>query len=241
MTPYVATLLVLVAGQPAAPDAGRRRAGLSEGLGRVSDARGRLGGAARRGRRGDAARLRAVLPLPGRCGRPGRRRSRRVGLQRRERGVRRALCAECGMVSQLHLTGGGRLTHVVCVDRDGEVIMPCGRCRQLLFENGGPDLELMTGSGVTTDGRGAARMRSVPTTSLDLRRPGRRRGPLPVLRRGAPPRTRSPGTSRRARYLTFDHPSGRAVQRDPRPRPAVAATASPRRTSSRSTCSTATR
>ena len=30
-----------------------------------------------------------------------------------------ALCAECGMVSQLHVTGGGRLTHVVCVDGDG--------------------------------------------------------------------------------------------------------------------------
>jgi cytidine deaminase len=59
-----------------------------------------------------------------------------------------ALCAECGVVSQLHVTGGGRLTHVVCVDGHGEVIMPCGRCRQLLFENGGPALELMTGSGV---------------------------------------------------------------------------------------------
>jgi cytidine deaminase len=59
-----------------------------------------------------------------------------------------ALCAECGMVSQLHITGGGRLTHVVCVDGHGSVIMPCGRCRQLLVENGGPDLELMTGSGV---------------------------------------------------------------------------------------------
>jgi cytidine deaminase len=59
-----------------------------------------------------------------------------------------ALCAECGMVSQLHITGGGRLTHVVCVDGHGAVIMPCGRCRQLLFENGGPEMELMTGSGV---------------------------------------------------------------------------------------------
>ena len=59
-----------------------------------------------------------------------------------------ALCAECGMVSQLHVTGGGRLTHVVCVDGAGAVIMPCGRCRQLLFENGGPEMELMTGSGV---------------------------------------------------------------------------------------------
>ncbi len=59
-----------------------------------------------------------------------------------------ALCAECGLVSQLHLTGGGRLTHFVCVDGAGAVIMPCGRCRQLLFENGGPDLLLMTVSGV---------------------------------------------------------------------------------------------
>ena len=58
------------------------------------------------------------------------------------------LCAECGMVSQLHITGGGRLTHVVCVDGAGSVIMPCGRCRQLLYENGGPELELMTVSGV---------------------------------------------------------------------------------------------
>jgi len=58
------------------------------------------------------------------------------------------LCAECGLVSQLHITGGGRLTHGVCVNKAGEVIMPCGRCRQLLYENGGPDLLLMTVSGV---------------------------------------------------------------------------------------------
>jgi cytidine deaminase len=59
-----------------------------------------------------------------------------------------ALCAECGLVSQLHLTGGGRLTHFVCVDGAGEVIMPCGRCRQLLWENGGAGLEVLTVSGV---------------------------------------------------------------------------------------------
>ncbi|PWN04594.1 cytidine deaminase [Nocardioides silvaticus] len=58
------------------------------------------------------------------------------------------LCAECGLVSSLHATGGGRLTHFVCVNGDGEVIMPCGRCRQILFEAGGPDLELMTPEGV---------------------------------------------------------------------------------------------
>lgn len=59
-----------------------------------------------------------------------------------------ALCAECGLVSQLHITGGGRLTHFVCVNKAGEVIMPCGRCRQLLFENGGPGLLMMTVSGL---------------------------------------------------------------------------------------------
>ncbi len=60
------------------------------------------------------------------------------------------LCAECGLVSQLHLTGGGRLTHFVCVGGEGQVIMPCGRCRQLLFENGGRELLLWTVSGLRT-------------------------------------------------------------------------------------------
>jgi cytidine deaminase len=60
------------------------------------------------------------------------------------------LCAECGLVSALHAGGGGRLTHFVCVDARGEVLMPCGRCRQLLFEAGGPDLLLLTVSGVRT-------------------------------------------------------------------------------------------
>ena len=58
------------------------------------------------------------------------------------------LCAECGLVSSLHLSGGGRLTHFVCVDGEGAVIMPCGRCRQLLWENGGPQLQVMTVRGV---------------------------------------------------------------------------------------------
>ncbi|BDZ59014.1 cytidine deaminase [Barrientosiimonas endolithica] len=57
------------------------------------------------------------------------------------------LCAECGMVSQLHRTGGGRLVAVACVNRDGAALMPCGRCRQLLWENGGPDCLLDTPEG----------------------------------------------------------------------------------------------
>lgn len=57
------------------------------------------------------------------------------------------LCAECGMVCDLARTGGGRLTHAVCVNGAGEVLMPCGRCRQLLWEHGGAALLLMTPSG----------------------------------------------------------------------------------------------
>src|SRR3954454_2572262 len=49
------------------------------------------------------------------------------------------LCAECGVVSALHATGGGRLVAVSCVDARGEPIMPCGRCRQLLWEHGGAE------------------------------------------------------------------------------------------------------
>lgn len=51
-----------------------------------------------------------------------------------------ALCAECGMISELIMTGGGPLVEFVCVDRTGNPTVPCGRCRQLLWEHGGPDL-----------------------------------------------------------------------------------------------------
>lgn len=50
------------------------------------------------------------------------------------------LCAECGLVSHLHATGGGRLVAVVVRKGDGGHIVPCGRCRQLLHEAGGPEL-----------------------------------------------------------------------------------------------------
>ncbi|NEB80956.1 cytidine deaminase [Streptomyces sp. SID14478] len=62
------------------------------------------------------------------------------------------LCAECGLVSQLVSTGGGRLTHFTCVDGKGEILMPCGRCRQLLYEFGGRELLLETASGVRSLG-----------------------------------------------------------------------------------------
>ena len=58
------------------------------------------------------------------------------------------LCAECGLVSALHASGGGRLVAFTCVDGAGELLMPCGRCRQLLYEHGGPGLLIELPSGV---------------------------------------------------------------------------------------------
>jgi cytidine deaminase len=57
------------------------------------------------------------------------------------------LCAECGLVSALHATGGGTLEAVAVVAGDGAPLLPCGRCRQLLLEAGGPDLLIDTDSG----------------------------------------------------------------------------------------------
>ncbi|GAA1048093.1 cytidine deaminase [Arthrobacter russicus] len=60
------------------------------------------------------------------------------------------LCAECTMVGALQMSGGGKLRAFFCVDGAGQVLMPCGRCRQLLYEHRGSRLELMTASGVKT-------------------------------------------------------------------------------------------
>ncbi|TJZ53077.1 cytidine deaminase [Streptomyces piniterrae] len=59
-----------------------------------------------------------------------------------------ALCAECGLISALFAGGGGRLTHFTCVDGAGELLVPCGRCRQLLHEHGGPELQVDTAAGI---------------------------------------------------------------------------------------------
>ncbi|WP_091504901.1 MULTISPECIES: cytidine deaminase [Amycolatopsis] len=58
------------------------------------------------------------------------------------------LCAECTMVGQLRLSGGGRLVAVACRSGDGDLLMPCGRCRQLLYEHGGPECLVDTPSGI---------------------------------------------------------------------------------------------
>jgi cytidine deaminase len=64
------------------------------------------------------------------------------------------LCAECGMVSDLHRSGGGRLVAAVATDPEGNALAPCGRCRQLLLEAGG--------EGLVVDGPGG------PKPILDL-------------------------------------------------------------------------
>jgi cytidine deaminase len=60
------------------------------------------------------------------------------------------LCAECALVGDLHMSGGGQLVAFVCVNGDGETIMPCGRCRQLLYEHAIPGMLLETVSGIRT-------------------------------------------------------------------------------------------
>lgn len=60
------------------------------------------------------------------------------------------LCAECGLVSALSASGGGRLVAMVCVDGKGALLMPCGRCRQLLFEHGGPEMLVAAEGGPIT-------------------------------------------------------------------------------------------
>ncbi|MFD5735003.1 cytidine deaminase [Streptomyces sioyaensis] len=65
-----------------------------------------------------------------------------------------SLCAECGLISELfagRASSGGpapRLTAFTCVDGAGELLVPCGRCRQLLYEHGGPELLVDTAAGI---------------------------------------------------------------------------------------------
>jgi cytidine deaminase len=58
------------------------------------------------------------------------------------------LCAECTMAGQLRLTGGGRFVAVACRSGSGDLLMPCGRCRQVLYELGGPDCLVDTPRGI---------------------------------------------------------------------------------------------
>jgi cytidine deaminase len=80
------------------------------------------------------------------------------------------LCAECGLVSALHSSGGGLLVALACRSGAGDLLMPCGRCRQLLWEHGGPELLVDTPRGVLPmtdvlpDAFGA---RDLPSSAVD--------------------------------------------------------------------------
>ncbi|ALE91460.1 cytidine deaminase [Arthrobacter alpinus] len=63
------------------------------------------------------------------------------------------LCAECTLVGALRMGGGGRISAFYCVDEAGAVLMPCGRCRQLLYEFAAPGMVLMTSHGIKTMGQ----------------------------------------------------------------------------------------
>jgi cytidine deaminase len=58
------------------------------------------------------------------------------------------LCAECTMAGQLRLSGGGRFVAVACRSATGDLLMPCGRCRQVLYELGGPECLVDTPQGI---------------------------------------------------------------------------------------------
>jgi cytidine deaminase len=60
------------------------------------------------------------------------------------------LCAECSLVSALTMAEAGKLVAFTCVDGTGKILMPCGRCRQLLFEHAAPGMVLETVSGMKT-------------------------------------------------------------------------------------------
>ncbi|MCW2289177.1 cytidine deaminase [Leucobacter luti] len=60
------------------------------------------------------------------------------------------LCAECTMIGELHMGGGGQLVAFVCVDGSGTSLTPCGRCRQVLYEAAAPGMLLETGAGFRT-------------------------------------------------------------------------------------------
>ena len=71
-------------------------------------------------------------------------------MQRRERVVRPDAVRRMHAGGALRMSGGGRLVAFSCVDGAGNLLMPCGRCRQLLYEFGGPDLLVDHPDGIKT-------------------------------------------------------------------------------------------
>jgi cytidine deaminase len=100
-------------------------AGLVQGDSAAGTGSGAEGGMGAEGRMGAGGRARIV-----------------VGCNVENASYGLTLCAECGLVSALHASGGGTLVAVSVVAGDGAPLVPCGRCRQLLLEHGGPGLLL---------------------------------------------------------------------------------------------------
>src|SRR5439155_25155294 len=115
-----------------------------------------------------------------------------------------ALCAECGVVSALHATGGGRLVAVSCVDGAGQPLMPCGRCRQLLWEHGGSGCLVDT----VTGPRPMAELLPSAFDGTDL---GRARAPRPSAQPDAIPARLMEFLGRGPVFLHRDVSGGHAV------------------------------
>ena len=107
------------------------------------------------------------------------------------------LCAECGLVSALHATGGGTLAAVSVVAGDGAPLLPCGRCRQLLLEAGGPDLLVDTDQGPQP----LAVLLPAAFSGTDLGARRDREAPAADLRAGGPVRRSIPDADLRDRDL----------------------------------------
>ncbi|MGV9710518.1 cytidine deaminase [Gordonia sp. NPDC003424] len=50
------------------------------------------------------------------------------------------ICAEVALIAHFVGTGGKRLRAISVCDGRGEILMPCGRCRQVLLEHGGGEM-----------------------------------------------------------------------------------------------------
>jgi cytidine deaminase len=80
------------------------------------------------------------------------------------------LCAECGLVSALHASGATRLVAVSIVAGDGKPLVPCGRCRQLLFEAGGEGLLVDEGEGTAPAPLGTLLPEAFRPSDVDARK-----------------------------------------------------------------------
>src|SRR5437016_4546621 len=114
------------------------------------------------------------------------------------------LCAECGLVSALHASGGGRLVAVSCVDGGGQPLMPCGRCRQLLWEHGGSECLIDTALGPRP-------MAELLPSAFDESDLGRAAAPRPAAQRDAVPARLIEYLGRGTVFLHRDVSGGRAV------------------------------